>query len=219
MKQVLPILFLLFGITINAQSFEKIFETKISQKQEFANFLSWSSQNQVFIKNKEILSKDSENGQILTSLSAFNSDAFLNYATSMTLKADLRENKYRLSTSDPVIVVSPKDFSYGMSTSVAQIVLKDLESAKRISEKMKSVTEWQYSKLSELIPEFETELSAEKVKLTALTKKREIERQNSKIEEIEKDISKVKSIIKMTDDLIDELYKDINKVVNVNDDF
>ncbi len=218
MKHLLPFLFLL-GVTINAQSFEKIFETKISQKQEFANFLSWSSQNQVFIKNKEILSKDSENGQILTSLSAFNSGAFLNFATSMTLKADLRENKYRLSTSDPVIVVSPKDFSYGMSSSVAKIVLKDLESAKRISEKMKNVTEWQYSKLTELLPKLESDLTAEKSKLSGLTKKRDIERQNEKIEEIETDISKVKSIIKMTDDLIDELYKDIDKTVNVKDDF
>lgn len=220
MKKYLFVLYVLFTSILNAQSFEKIQETNILKKQQYLNFLNWSSKNQVFIRNKEIVTKDEDSGTVITNLNAFSSKEYLEYRVTFTLKADFRDNKYRLSSSDPIIAISPENVDLqSLGVTSLNKVIKRLEMVETIAKQINGMAEWQYNDVAKLRDSKQIRLDELNSKLETLTDKKDIRQTNNSIISVKNQLDYLNEIIANVDALVNILYEDIEKTVNVNDDF
>lgn len=220
MKRILLITSILFTSLLSAQSFEKVHETNVLKKQQYLNFINWSSKNQVFIRNKEVVTKDEESGTVITNLDAFSSKEYLEYRVKLTLKADFRDNKYRLSCSDPIIVISPENVDL-QSLGVASLdkVIKRLEMVETIAKQINGMAEWQYNDVVKLRDSKQNRLNELNSNLATLSDKKEIRRTNNSIVSVKNQLDYLNEIIGNIDALVNILYEDIEKTVDVNDDF
>lgn len=220
MKRILLITSILFTSLLSAQSFEKVHKTNVLKKQQYLNFINWSSKNQVFIRNKEVVTKDEESGTVITNLDAFSSKEYLEYRVKLTLKADFRDNKYRLSCSDPIIVISPENVDL-QSLGVASLdkVIKRLEMVETIAKQINGMAEWQYNDVVKLRDSKQNRLNELNSNLATLSDKKEIRRTNNSIVSVKNQLDYLNEIIGNIDALVNILYEDIEKTVDVNDDF
>lgn len=218
-KILLTILILITGV-LNAQELEKVYETNLTKKQEYLNFINWSTINQVFIKNKEIVSKDETFENVLTTLTTFKDQGYIEYVAKLSIKADFKDNKYRISINDPIVYLTtlPSAETTASQASLKKIMDK-LRMAIRISDQINQKAEWQYSDVVKLRDSKLNEISIAQKDIETSTDKKVIRKAKSLISYNNEDIIFLDELIKNTTDMINVIFEDISKSVNVNDDF
>jgi len=218
-KILLTILILITGV-LNAQELEKVYETNLTKRQEYLNFINWSTINQVFIKNKEIVSKDETFENVLTTLTTFKDQGYIEYVAKLSIKADFKDNKYRISINDPIVYLTtlPSAETTASQASLKKIMDK-LRMAIRISEQINQKSEWQYSDIVKLRDSKLNEISIAQKDIETSTDKKVIRKAKNLISRNNEDIIFLDELIKNTTEMINVLFEDISKSVNINDDF
>lgn len=219
-KILLSLLFALYSLGSYAQELEKTFETNLTKNQEYLNYLNWSSVNQVFVRNKEIVSKDENSGNVITSLTMFKIDNYNEYILKTSIRADFKNNKYKISVNDPVIRFNITKSATDSASSTTLVKLIDkLEIAIEIGKEINQMAEWQYKDLINLRDKRNKEISDAEILLKSSQDKKEIRKINSLIKRHNNQLTFLNDVIDQSNNMINILFEDINKNIAINNDW
>lgn len=220
MKRHLSLLWIMLSVYSFGQYNEKIYENQLSKSSTYDNISTWVSQESIDFRNKEVGVKDDDKNQLIFSLNGYKKNEYTNSIIKVTVKAEIKDNKYRLSTSDPIIIIKPNDRDYTyMSKSTVKEAIGELEAIKRIGTELNGLLEWKYSDLINLKQNKTVLLSAKKAELQKAADKKSIRILNSDISDIEAEIKQLDLVKNSTDEFIEKLYSDISLYGNKNRDF
>lgn len=220
-------------ITSDSVFCNRIYITQSKMKQDalFIRALQWCTEsNTLFIKN--ITTQDKESGTILGNIlfslpESYMVNGYLKETIKANIKIDCRDNKYRISLSNftysskPNIPGSPTD----LSTETLELAKSQFEIISNLSRSQfnNSIT-WNIEKMPVLykyyndkLIEYQSELS--KLQQAEKKKKKDIELATYEVDEYKKYMDFIGNIINGTNKQVELIKSDIDKKINISDDF
>jgi len=206
-------------------------QSKMKQDALFIRALQWCTEsNTLFIKN--ITTKDKESGTILGNIlfslpESYLINGYLKETIKANIKIDCRDNKYRISLSNfvyssrPNMPGSPAD----LSTETLELAKSQFEIVSNLSKsQFNNDITWDIGKMPILykyynakLIEYQSELS--KLQQAEKKKKKDIEFDKYEVDENKKYVDFIGNIINGTNKQIELIKSDIDKKINISDDF
>lgn len=227
------IAFFLCTLSINAQNveFEKVVESSISKENLYSNAQKWGSINDPACKrNIEISNKEA--GSLVVTIEHGNKERtpsetkYLTYKFRFSVKIDCKDNKYRYIISSPSVLVGTDNTIRVSNLSSKQLYeYKDeLEAVARISEnEFNKILDWELEKIAKIVELNNRNINQYKEQITKLEgdkkNKKEIQRIKYKLEHIEANNLILNESLRRLELVINELSANIEKAMNINDDF
>lgn len=222
-----------FAAPATAQNveFEKIVENNISKGNLCSNAQKWGSTNDPMCeRNIDVL--NFETGNLIISVEVRNkkresSDTkYLTYKFKFSVNIDCKDNKYRYIISSPSVLVGADNNINISHLSTKQLFeyRDELEAVARISEKeFNKILDWKLDDISNLIAlnnEAIKQYNEQIIDLEGNKKnKKEIQRIKYRQEDIIANNLILNESLKRWEIIVSELSADIEKAMNVNDDF
>lgn len=209
---------------------EKIIENDLSKSEILVNAINWGTKNTVEVK-KDFEVKNEDAGTLILNMYSFlpkqeNSlTQYLNYSAKYSLKIDCRDNKFRATIQNPIISIKSKDVDMSdMSTKELFSLRDEFEDLIIISEEyFGEKTEWEFEKTISIANEkinLTEQLNKDIIQLSADKKnKRQVQKMEGAYKRNMRELNILNEIINRMNASIEWLYSDLEKSINVKDDF